>query len=121
MFCPECGKEKPDNKKFCDECGSALFKRVPTNTQQKKTEKRTEFSPIVFLILIGILIILALYLVPIVPSYFGNSLTLSKTVELCSSPFPVIGCNESYQWMFYIGWIIGIFCIVLGVFNKKDR
>jgi hypothetical protein len=119
MFCPKCGKERPDDKQFCRECGSPLFKRVPTDTQN--TQKKTVSSPDAGMIIIGILIILGMYLVPIVPSssFWGNSMTLAKTWEYCTSPIPVIHCNLAHTWFFYFGWIIGVVLIVMGIYNKK--
>jgi hypothetical protein len=119
MFCPKCGKEKPNDKQFCGECGSPLFKRVPTDTQS--TQKKTVSSPDAGMIIIGILIILGMYLVPIVPSssFWGNSMTLAKTWELCTSPIPIVQCSYGLPWIFYIVWIIGVVLIVMGICNKE--
>ena len=32
MYCPNCGKQLPDNSRFCDNCGSMLNSRIPSNT-----------------------------------------------------------------------------------------
>jgi len=52
MFCPKCGKEKPDDKQFCGECGTSLV-RSPTNEQVPPKSKNNNFiiGLIVFIIL----------------------------------------------------------------------
>ena len=84
MFCQKCGKENPGTNQFCGEWGEPLKKIVQDNTQ-----KKIEHKPRIVLILMGLFIILAMYLVPFNQSYLGSSLTSAKTVEICSSPFPV--------------------------------
>jgi predicted nucleic acid-binding Zn ribbon protein len=95
MFCPKCGKEIPDDKQFCDECGTALFKKVAPDTHKK--------SP--GLILMGIFVILAMYLIPIIqPTLFGSSYTLAKNVELCSSPLPSLNAmTHIYGFFMLVG------------------
>ena len=121
MFCPKCGKENPDDKQFCGECGSPLIKRVLPDTQNN-TQKKTVSSPSAGMIIVGILIILGMYLVPIVPSssFWGNSMTLAKTWELCTSLIPIVRCSYGLPWTFYFGWIIGVVLIVMGICNKKE-
>lgn len=121
MFCPKCGKENPDTKQFCGECGVPLIKRVSPDTQQNNTQKKTEYAPSAGMIVIGLFIILAMYLFPLPnQSIFGGTFTLAKTIELCSSPFPMIRCNSTLSWIFYLGWIVGVIFIVLGICNKKE-
>lgn len=119
MFCPKCGKENPDTNQFCGGCGEGLIK-IPSN----KTQKKTVYKPIIILILFGILIILAMYLLPVVPCqstiYGACKTTLAKTSEICGSGMPgTQSCNELISWTFFIGWGIGIILIVMGICNKK--
>ena len=123
MYCPECGTENKDAAKFCLDCGARIKPKAPEvkpAPTQQRTEKMTEFSPIIVLILIGIVIILGLYLIPLGQTYFGTGITLSKMVEMCSSPSPFIRCNNTLFWMYYIGWLLGLGCIVIGIFHKNE-
>jgi len=119
MFCPRCGKEKPDDKRFCGECGVPLIKIVYPPAQNIIIQNNTGFSPDAVMTIAGILIILAMYLVPL-PSQpvYGYSFTLAKTVEYCSTPFPIIHCNSILTQLFYCGWIAGVILIVIGLFGS---
>jgi uncharacterized membrane protein YvbJ len=60
MCCPECGTENKDTANFCLDCGKSLKKIVQDNTQ-----KNSMRSTNVKLIVIGVIIILSMYLIPI--------------------------------------------------------
>ena len=92
MFCQKCGKENPDTNQFCGDCGEPLKKIIQDNTQ-----KKTTYKPSVVLILMGLFIISAIYLLPISSVPFGGTITLAKQVELCSAPFSSLlyRCSDS--------------------------
>ncbi len=113
MFCPKCGEENSDTNHFCGVCGASLIKNI-----QKKT---SVFAPIVPLIIIGVLLILSMYLLPLFE--FGTSkITLAQTVEYCNSMrWLGANCYEASSWMFFIGWGIGLMTIAIGFFNWKKE
>ncbi len=41
MFCPNCGKEIPDNAVFCGNCGAKIEKKQPEAPVVKETPKQT--------------------------------------------------------------------------------
>jgi hypothetical protein len=83
------------------------------------SQKKTEYKPNVILVLFGVAIILALYFLPVYKTRLGF-LTIAKTVEICSSPFPLMSCYTPYPVMFYFGLFVGIVSILAGIFNKKE-
>jgi hypothetical protein len=117
MFCPKCGTEKTDDKKFCDQCGTPLFKRVPADTQNN-TQIKTVYAPTLGWIVLGILIIVGMYLIPIP----GNN-TIAKTAEICGSQYTrmFFGCNNVLFVAFYVGWAFAILLILAGIFDKNFR
>ncbi len=40
MFCPQCGKEYPQNVNFCSQCGSAMI--APTRRRKQLMRSRTD-------------------------------------------------------------------------------
>ena len=72
MFCNNCGKENPDNSKFCRGCGAALDNSAPQQTfiQQpagdgaatKAKGKNISFSTAIIVILVTLAIGLAIWL-----------------------------------------------------------
>jgi hypothetical protein len=82
-------------------------------------EKKYVSKPSVVPVAFGILVIAAMYLLPIFPAgWFSSPVTLAKISEMCSSPFPLIRCPDYIPWLFMAGWGIGIISILLGIFNK---
>jgi hypothetical protein len=80
------------------------------------------YKPSIVPIAFGILIIGAMYLLPVFPTgWFSNPLTLAKMWETCSIPFSPIRCPEYMPWLFIAGWGIGIISILLGIFNKVEE
>jgi len=111
MFCQKCGKENPDTCQFCWICGEPLTKTSPDDTQKKPV-----YAPIVPLILTGIIIILALYLVPI-----GGE-PIARRADLCSSPsFLFYNCPEGISWVLFLGWLLGVTCILAGILSWKKQ
>src|SRR5262249_31048395 len=56
MFCPQCGKEIPDESRFCLTCGVALSARSMSVAQTAATEQRrvrvpATVSPLVWVII----------------------------------------------------------------------
>jgi hypothetical protein len=131
MFCPECGTENKGHAKFCYKCGTKIknttvpvirdvYKPQPVRIQRKSVH----YGPII----IGMIIIGALYTVPIysTSSPFGGqySLTLSSVSSMCNNAFIAIlgGANcEFYKGIFYVGWIIGIVCLILGLIPSDQN
>jgi predicted nucleic acid-binding Zn ribbon protein len=113
MFCPKCGNENPDTNQFCGKCGESLIK-----PSSNKTEKKWVYRPVATLIVMGVLLILAMYTIPI-PGY-GGSVTLAKQVDVCSSPLSSLlyRCPEALSWWFFGGWGMGILLIALGIFHR---
>lgn len=42
MYCPKCGKELPDNAKFCSGCGSQIQSAETTNNQAEQTAQQAQ-------------------------------------------------------------------------------
>lgn len=74
--------------------------------------------PVVF----GILIIAAMYLLPVFSTgWFGNTVTLARMNDMCSTPLSPISCPDFIPWLFMAGWGIGIISILVGIFNKRKE
>jgi len=76
-------------------------------------------------IIVGIIIIGALYMIPIysTSSPFGGhySFTVSSVSSLCNNTFIALLGGSScqfYKGIFYLGWISGIILIVYGLTSK---
>ncbi|HEX7391913.1 MAG TPA: zinc ribbon domain-containing protein [Thermoplasmata archaeon] len=70
MKCPKCGGENSDGKKFCGECGAALSKSISggDTDQSSAGPKRTWLSRN-WLIIAGIIGVIAIIMIPLVLSY----------------------------------------------------
>jgi hypothetical protein len=82
------------------------------------------YSPDPLAIGIGIVIILAMYLLPVIPFSFMGHFTLAQYVSACNRPFHTMlyGCTHSpLAWFFYAGWIVAVFCIMIGLFNRTRK
>jgi uncharacterized membrane protein YvbJ len=81
MFCEGCGKNIPDNAKFCHHCGQKQWESAEGELQgsgaqgkeQKKPERSLE-SKVAIGILIAVVVIAALYFFIDGLSKFSNSL-----------------------------------------------
>ena len=76
-------------------------------------------------IILGIIIIGALYMIPIYPtsSSFGGqySLTVSSVSSMCDNTFIALLGGSScqfYKGIFYLGWISGAILIIYGLTSK---
>jgi len=108
MYCPECGAHLTDGKDFCGNCG----KRIGLKT-------KTVYKPDIYSVGFGVIVILIIYTLPVTSTgLFGNYITTAKAAELCSSPIPVIRCTQYINWIFLVGWIVGIISILAGIFNQ---
>jgi hypothetical protein len=117
MFCPKCGKENPGDNKFCKECGAALI-----NSSLPITPKYRN-SPDAFYIGVGVVLLASAYFMPLVPMSGANRITLVEYISRCSNPIGKLlyGCSDApMQWVLYIVWIVALFFIVLGLFNKTE-
>lgn len=75
------------------------------------------------LILIGIVIIGALYIIPD-PHVMGGMYTIASIASLCENPiFSILGGSECqfYKTIFYGGWLAGIVIIVIGIFSPDSK
>lgn len=54
MRCQNCGKELPENARFCGFCGAMIVSPEETSTQRKQTKKRT--SPVAWLLIVALLV-----------------------------------------------------------------
>jgi hypothetical protein len=121
MFCPKCGTSNPDANKHCNGCGAPLTDfSLP---QPPATPPRYRSSPDAFGIGFGLVILATMYLLPIVPKS-DYSVTLAEYAFMCGSPLNkvVYGCsNSSVSLVFYGGWIVAIFFLISGLFNKTKE
>lgn len=74
-------------------------------------------------VIVGILIILALYILPI-KSFGGRNFSIADLTSICNSPMGIMmGGSDCNVWnmVFYGGWAIGIVGIIFGVvkYSKK--
>jgi len=122
LYCPECGIENKDTAKFCLECGARIKPQPTVPDVNFLRSEKTVYEPSVGLILLGIVIILAMYIIPIfpMPSLTGKTIaTLAQIQGLCSTFSILVACPPWVSLTFYLGWGIGIVFIVIGIFNKK--
>lgn len=103
MICPECGTENPDKNEFCGKCGTSL------------KGKSSGWTPEPIGIIIGMVIIFAIYTVPLAPGPI-HTVTIARSAEFCSSGY----CISGQPWVFYGLWILGLFSIASGIFHKKE-
>ena len=107
MVCSKCGKEHPDTI----QCFEVNEKTLPYNTQTERV-----YAPIMPLILFGIIIILAMYLLPL------DGVPLARRADLCSSPsFIFYNCPGGISWIVFLGWLAGVACIIAGMFRWKNQ
>jgi len=82
----------------------------------KGIKNRTVFAESVIWIIIGILVILWMYLIPVI-SFFGtHKITFAKAVEMCNNLRSPACFNES-SLVFLAIWVIGLLIIVAGFFS----
>ncbi len=106
MVCPKCGKEHPATIQCFD------VDKVPLND----TQKERVYAPIMPLILFGIIIILAMYMLPL------DGVPLARRADLCSSPsFIFYNCPGGISWIVFLGWLAGVACIIAGIFRWKNQ
>lgn len=128
MYCPECGAENKENAKFCLECGSRIKQITRSSDNMVNPRNRESSSPSFALIVIGILIIAAMYTIPFF-HVMWTDYTLSSIASLCDNPlFSFLSGStcQGYKMFFYIGWTVGIIVIASGFFflmekEKHDR
>jgi len=97
---------------------------APPVTPNPPAARTSYYSPDPLAIGIGIVIIAAMYLLPVIPFSFMGHFTLAQYVAACSRPFHTMmyGCtNSPLSWFFYGGWIVGVFCIMLGLFSRTRK
>ncbi len=111
MYCQKCGKENPDDHKFCKDCGAPLY---PTELSPKSTYR---YSPEPTFIITAFAIILAMYILPVIPSPLYGSITLAKYQSQCSDFFE---CSGTVAMWFYAGWLLAVFLLTLGLTNKTN-
>ena len=56
MYCKKCGKELPDNSKFCSACGTAQPKVINSNKSSESKNKNKKIALIGIIILVMIVI-----------------------------------------------------------------
>jgi len=132
-YCHECGAELfDDTSKFCSKCGAKTVKEgdtVQRQTQQQsepiqhneeeKEESSHSVASGIFLIFIGFLVVLGIYLYPMA-SVAGKTLSLADLNNLCSNTLVSVlsGNNCSlYTALFYIGWIVVVIFVVYGLYE----
>jgi len=112
-FCPKCGKENFNLNQFCGNCGIDL-KRASAPPQNHPASGCVNWP----LMIIGVVVIVAIYVFPVIPISHLGSVTLSRANDLCNSIF--FTCNGSYVPGLYLGlWAAGITLILFGAFTKK--
>lgn len=122
MFCPECGVENKGNAKFCLECGTKIRDSPPEIKEIIKTQPTPpQRNSVNFgLVIIGIIIIGTLYTIPFINGG-GIQFTLSSIASFCENPLiSILGGSQCqiYKSLFYIGWIVGIIFIALGLLAR---
>ena len=121
MFCPECGTENKGNAKFCLECGTKIRDSPPEikeiiRTQSTPPKRNSVNFGFVFF---GIIIVGIMYTIPF-SNVGGYQFTLSSLASLCENPLiSILGGSQCqiYKSLFYIGWIVGIIFIALGLLS----
>ena len=142
-YCYECGEPLPhDDDKYCHSCGSKLslpcqegyLNDIVERTVDKKicrasNKHRYSYDIGIFLIILGIAILLAVYLVPAYtvtqPMIIGSqpstiSFSIAQIHSFCSIPLAgTLTGNicSTYDIFFYIGWILAIICFIMGIFS----
>ena len=112
MFCPNCGKENPDDSYYCRDCGCALKENAPaagpgmnhnaSQRQKPKEEKsyrfRSKWTAFVLCLLLGWLGIHRFY-----TGKIGSGILFALT-------FGGLG----------FGWFMDLFAILCGAFRDKN-
>jgi hypothetical protein len=114
MFCPKCGIENLEDNKFCKECGAPLM------NLSSPVSPASNDSPISFLMGFGfgVIILVAIYYMPIVPMSAHSTVTLAQSASVCGAPFNTSCPNSLWSWIFYGGWILAIGSILAGVLDQ---
>jgi hypothetical protein len=113
----ECTPEQPGETRVPEESGVPAIAPAPA-------APASYYSPDPLSIGVGIAIILAMYLLPVIPFSFMGHFTLAQYVAACNRPFHTMlyGCTHSpLAWFFYAGWIVAVACIMMGLFNRTRK
>ena len=82
----------------------------------KGIKNRTVFAESVIWIIIGILVILWMYLIPVAGPFGTQKMTLAKVVDVCNN-MRDLACYKESSFMFLAIWAIGLLIIVAGFFS----
>jgi hypothetical protein len=75
------------------------------------------------LIIIGILIIGAMYTLPVF-GFVGHMYTLSSLVSYCDHPLMELFASsqcQTYKIEFYLGWFVGIILAIIGLLSTDEQ
>lgn len=90
---------------------------IDNTLNRLEKDKPLKHKTSVWNIIGGVLIILALYIIPI-KSFGGRNFSIADLTSICNSPIGIMmGGSDCNVWsmIFYGGWAIGIVCILYGV------
>ena len=82
----------------------------------KGIKNRTVFAESVIWIIIGILVILWMYLIPVAGPFGTQEITFAKAVEMCNN-VRTLDCYKGASLVFLAIWAIGLLIIAAGFFS----
>ena len=117
--CSSCGAIIDPNSPYCPKCNRLVNPSLLETKPIESTTKSKTFGEVI----IGIIIIAALYLFPYA-TLNNRNLSIADLNSLCDSGIGqfaqlLVQTNcSTYNAIFIIGWIVGIVFILIGIFRK---
>jgi uncharacterized integral membrane protein len=134
-YCPNCGENISEKVKFCPGCGADISSYkvgtttspnvIKSSTVVEKTEKNFTYEIIICIcvLVLGILILLALNVVPVERILYQN-ITIAQMASICSERYAVlVGFVSNRSCDFYLfvnsfGVILGYLFIITGFISS---